>query len=210
MSRKWILGIVMAAGVAAAMALGVVQSGAVKNGSDLSGQWRLDPAKSDMPAMGRGRGGPGRGEGRFRGRFGAGAEREPGQGPERPRGGRGRRLPAFFQVTQQAGTVSFADSAGSFVQEIHLGAAAPGAGSTDPGNGVRELTGRWENGTLIAETSGPWGGTLVQRYKLEDHGKTLVVRTERMRPSGSDAPGAGDRPGRSNRGEIKMVYRRAS
>jgi hypothetical protein len=189
MSRKWILAMVTGAAVLGVVTLGVVQSGAAKNAADLSGSWRLDAAKSDLP----GRGGPGG----FRSSRGAegGGNRPDG---ERREGRRRRRLPDFLQVTQQGGVVELSDSAGALLQQIRIqGAAAP----ANPAEQVAQLTGHWDDGTLVAERPGPRGGTMVQTYKLEDHGRTLEVRME------FKGGGSGESPRRSGR-EIKLIYRR--
>jgi hypothetical protein len=209
MSRKWILAMVTGAAVLGVVTLGVVQSGAAKSAADLSGRWRLDAAKSDLP----GRGGPGgfrgsrgaEGGGGWSGRGGWGGKRSGGGGPDgngpdsgRREGRRGRRLPDFVQVTQQGGIVELSDSTGALLQQIRIqGAAAP----ADPAEDVAQLTGHWDRGTLVAERPGPRGGTMVQTYKLEDHGRTLEVRME------FKGGGSGEGPRRSGR-EIKLVYRR--
>lgn len=209
MSRTWILAMVTGAAILGVVTLGVVQSGAAKNAADLSGSWRLDAAKSELP--GRGGAGGFRGGGGWGGRGGDGhggwsGRRSGGGGPDgngldgaRREGRRGRRLPDFIQVTQQGGVVELSDSAGALLQEIRVeGAAAP----ANPSEEVAQLTGHWDDGTLVAERTGPRGGTMVQKYKLGDHGRMLEVRMEFKR----DGSGTESRrpPGR----EIKLVYRR--
>ena len=186
MSRTWMLGMVTGAAILGVVALGVVQSGAAKNAADLSGSWRLDAAKSELP----GRGGPGG----FRG------GRTGGWGGQGGGGGmRGRRLPEWLHVTQQGGVVGLSDSTGALLQEIRVeGAAAP----ANPGTDVAQLTGHWDDGTLVAERVGPRGGTMVQKYKLEDHGRSLEVRME------FKGGGSGETPRRFAGREIKLVYRR--
>jgi len=213
MSRKWMIGMVMSAAVLGGMALGVVQSRAAKSGgADLSGTWRLDAAKSELP----GRGGPGGfrgGGGGWGGRGGGGGgwggRRSGGGSPDGDsgdsamrQGRRGRRLPDLLHVTQQGDVVGFEDSTGTLVQEIRVDGAA---GAGNPSDDVAELTGHWDNGTLVAQRTGPRGGTMVQKYKIADHGRTLEIHVEMK---GSPDGGSGDAPRRFAGREIKLVYRR--
>jgi hypothetical protein len=188
---------VMGAVILGGMALGVVQSRAAKSGgADLSGTWRLDAAKSEL----RGRGGPGA----FRGGRGPGGAwgGRGGQGPGTHEGRRGRRLPDLVHVTQRGGIVAFTDSTGTLVQEIRVdGSTAAGTPTDD----VAELTGHWDDGTLVAERTGPRGGTMVQKYTIEDHGRTLEIHVEMK---GSPDGGSGDAPRRFAGRAIKLVYRR--
>jgi len=220
MSRNWVIGLVIGAAVLAATAIAAVQSretgaggakAAAKETSNLSGVWKLDVAKSDLPGRGRfggrgawGRSAPGRFEGRGEGRF-EGRGEGPGRGEGRGWGrgaGRGRRLPDLMKVAQGNGVVSFSDSAGALIQEIHTDGSQ--AQERDTPAGAREWKGRWDRGTLIAEWTGP-RGTMVQRASLADHGRTLEIRMERK---GGEA---GDDRGRGGRGrEFKMVYRRSA
>lgn len=193
MSRTWWTGMAVVAAILAATALASVESKKARTdsaGGDLTGTWVLDLSRSDLPA------GPGERRWRGRGAEGGsrsddGAPRGEARGPRR--GGRGFRMPNVMQVTQTGGNVSFADSAGALVQVVRVGGAADSPASGRP---VRELTGRWEDGTLIAEGSGPRGGTIVRSYRLTDGGRALEVRTQRNR--------------RSGRGELTLIYRRAS
>ena len=99
--------------------------------------------------------------------------------------------------------MSFEDSTGTLVQEIRVDGSTAAGTSTD---GVTELTGHWDNGTLVAERTGPRGGTMVQKYKIEDHGRTLEIHVEmKASPDG----GSGDAPRRFAGREIKLVYRRS-
>jgi len=185
MSRKWWTGMAVAAAVLAATALAAVESKnrSESRGADLTGIWTLDASRSDLPA------GPG---GRWRrDRSGPGDEA---RGP-RPGRGSGRRMSSVMQVTQKGGVVSFADSAGALVQVIRIGSPLGEPNSTES---VRQLTGTWDDGTLIATGSGPRGGTVVRSYRLIDGGRALEVRTRREGLRGS------------NRGEMTLVYRRAS
>jgi len=114
---------------------------------------------------------------------------------------RGRRLPELIHVTQQGGIVEISDSTGAPLQEIRVeGAAAPAP--SNPGEDVAQLTGHWDDGTLVAERVGPRGGTMVQKYKLEDHGRSLEVRME------FKGGGSGETPRRFAGREFKLVYRR--
>jgi hypothetical protein len=210
------IGMVMGAAVLAGMALGVVQSRAAKSGgADLSGTWRLDVAKSELPGRGgqggfrggRGPGGGGGWGGRGGGGGGWGGRRSVGGSPNGDSGNpamregrRGRRLPDLVHVTQQGGVVAFQDSTGTLVQEIRVDGSAAGS-STDE---VAKLTGHWDNGTLVAERTGPRGGTMVQKYKIQDHGRTLEIHVEmKASPDG----GSGNARRFAGR-EFKLVYRR--
>lgn len=204
MSRKWWTGMAVAAAVLAATALAAVESKSrsESRGADLTGMWTLDASRSDLPA------GPG---GRWR-RDRSGPDDE-----ARGRSGRGSgsRMPSVMQVTQKGAVVSFADSAGALVQVIRIG--SPVGDPNSPGS-VRELTGRWDDGTLIATGSGPRGGTVVRSYRLIEGGRALEVRTRRegLRgrpggvPRGDSASDSEAGPRRFNRGEMTLVYRRAS
>jgi hypothetical protein len=216
MARKWSVGLAIGALVLAVLVFGVAQSRADKDSPDLTGVWRLDRSQSELPSW------PGGGGGRRNGGWhrGGGDRREGGGGELRgngpdfrdggtdPSGGdrrRGRMLPSWLRVTQKGNVIDFADSMGSLVQQIRVGAtAAP----EDPANldEVRRLTGRWADGTLQVERTGPRGGTTVQKYKLEDHGRTLVVRTERKDGPDRGSDGQGRRFGPR---AVKLVYRRA-
>jgi hypothetical protein len=209
------IGMVMGAVVLGGMALGVVQSRAAKSGgADLSGTWRLDAAKSELPGRGgfradRGPGGGGGWGGRGGG-GGWGGRRSGGGSPDgnsgdsgMREGRRGRRLPDLVHVTQQGGVVAFQDSTGTLVQEIRVDGSTAAGSPTDD---VAELTGHWDNGTLVAERTGPRGGTMVQKYTIEDHGRTLEIHVEmKASPDG----GSGDAPRRFAGREIKLVYRRS-
>ena len=220
MSRRTRLGLAAGAAILAATALGITPSLAAKPSPvDLSGSWQLDLGKSDLP------GGPG-GPGGFRrggggggrdGRMGApdgggslggeglrsGGRNDQERGAPEGRNGRiGRRLPDFIHVTVQGGVVTFTDSTGAVFQEIRTPDATPDASATNPNDNVRRLTGHWDGGTLVAEMEGPRGGTVVQKYSLEEHGRELDVRIERKGGSG----GGGRFAGR----DFKLVYRRAA
>lgn len=188
MSRKWILGVVIAAAALGLTALAVGKSRDAKGGGvDLTGTWRLDAAKSDLPVRGR-----------FGERGGRGSEGGWG-GQDRPRRGRGGRLPRVVAIKQAGGVVAFSDSTGALVQEIRTEESGAPPANPLTSEGVRELTGHWDGGTLIAEWAGPAGGSMEQKISVEDHGRTLEIRMERK--------GGG---GRGGRGAIKMVYRRSS
>lgn len=219
MSRRWMIGMAAGAAILCGVAVGAVPSQAAKSTPvDLSGTWRLDASKSDLPG---GTGGPGGGGGFRRGGRGGGSGGRGGGGsmggdrfgqeggdqdhdlggPEGQRGRFGRRLPDFIHVTQQGGVVSFTDSTGAVFQEIRTPEAPSDASATNPHDDVRRLTGHWDGGTLIAEMQGPRGGTVVQKYSLEDHGRELDVHIERKGGSGG---------GRFAGHDFKLVYRRAS
>lgn len=197
MSRKWWTGMAMAAAVLAATALASVQSRNARveaRPADLTGIWTLDPSRSDLP-------------GGFRGarRRGQDGDRPAGESRgRRTEGRRGPRMARTLHVTQQGDLVSLSDSTGALVEVIRTGAAPSPDGNF--GGAARELTGHWEDGTLVAEGSGPRGGTVVRTYRVTDGGHTLEVRTRRQGGSSSQEAG----PRRSNRGQFTLVYRRAS
>lgn len=213
MKTTWKAGLVIGAVVLATLAVGVVQTKADKDTPDLTGTWTLDPARSDLPAGGQlhrwGRRGGG-GGGRDGGGGGRGAWENRGGGGDsgsawgsgngfRRRGG--PRLPRILHITQRPNAIVFADSAGAAFQEIQIGGRpTPGNGTDEP---MRLLSGHWESGMLQVERVSPRGGVMLQKYKLEDHGRTLEVRMERK---GSDGSSSENR--RGARGGFKMVYRR--
>src|SRR5580765_735622 len=86
---------------------------AAAKANNLSGEWILDPSRSDMPRMW---GGGNRHEGQ--GSWG-GHQAGPGGQMGNHEGGRGRmRLPRHIEITQNGSLVSFADSTGAVLQEI--------------------------------------------------------------------------------------------
>lgn len=213
MARKWTLGAAVGTLVLAALAFGVVQSRADKverNVPDLTGTWRLDVASSTLP-----------GEGRFGGRRGPrggdpGEARGGGRDRQKPRGKdgdadrgafrrRGPALPPVFIIESRGSVIGFVDSTGTLFQEIRVGSAASGGNDANQSQEVRRMNGRYADGALVVERSGRNGGTMVQTFKLDDHGRRLEVRMERK--GGSDG-GRESRMG--GRKDIKLVYRRAA
>lgn len=178
---------------------------------DFTGEWRLDPSRSDLPqwrggrggggfggggGMGGGRrgGGGGTGRGGVRGEFG-GRPRGSGDAGDAGDGQRPVRLPALFHVTQTAKIVSFEDSTGAVVQEI---ATVPAAADTfDRAPGALHLLGAWNGATLELTREGRNGAKRVETWSLADNGATLV----------SEIKLQGDE--RTDR-SIKRVYRRVS
>jgi hypothetical protein len=234
MIRKWTIGTMLGAAVLVALVAAIAQTRVAKEwhvepsaagiqltaaASDLAGEWRLDPAKSEMPTRGgrfgdgSRRGGGTKGDGRdgwsgrdgMRHRDGARGDKD-GRGP----GFRGRgRLPAFLTVTQSTGRVQLADSTGAVVQEIVIGSKLSrpnsGEGRSENGPRVRQASGQWRNGILEVERTTP-RGTMTQTFALEDGGRTLVIRSAR---TGGERDG-GDRAGRGARGAMTLVYRKVS
>jgi len=152
--------------------------------SDLTGEWELDPSRSDAPWMrgGGGNGGPrpgGDGANRFRG----------GTGPNGPRGQGRMRLPQHFEITQTGALVSFTDLEGRLVQEI-----ATNSDTTASAAGVIHRLGTWNGSALEVSRQGRGGATFVESWTLQDQ-STLVCTTH---VSGGDM---GDRT-------MKRVYRR--
>jgi hypothetical protein len=219
MRATWKAGLIIGAAVLATLAIGVVQTKADKDTPDLTGTWTLDPAKSDLPAGGQlrrfgghgaggGWGGRGGGEGRgaWEGRGSGGDSRGGWGGSNGFRARGGGRLPRILHITQRPSAVLFADSAGAAFQEIQIGGSpARGNGSESQNDEVRHLSGHWASGTLEVERVNPRGGMMLQKYKLEDHGRTLEVRMERK----DSGDGSSDAPRRGPR-EFKMVYRRTA
>jgi hypothetical protein len=224
MKATWKAGLVIGAVVLATLAIGVVQTKADKDTPDLTGTWTLDPAKSDLPAGGQLRRWGGGGGGGFGGHGGGGhgSWQGRGGGGDNPgdgghgrggwgggnglRAGGGGRLPRILHITQASTAILFADSAGAAFQEIQIGASpAPNSGHEGDGDQFRHLSGHWASGTLEVERVSPRGGVMLQKYKLEDHGKTLEVRMERK----GSGDGSSDAPQRAPR-EFKMVYRRTA
>jgi hypothetical protein len=185
---------------------------------DLTGLWRLDPARSDTPqrmgsapggapngepggygrrgsdggGMGPGgrRGGPGR-----MGRVGRGA-RPQGEDGGPVRGARPVRLPDLMHITQTETVVSFEDSTGTVLQEITTMGTAKDTLLHSPGAAV--IAGAWSDTALVVERQGPRGGKVTQSYALQDRGATLVIETRMESPDGA-------MPAR----EFKRVYRKA-
>ena len=154
--------------------------------SDLTGEWTLDPSRSDAPWMRGGGGGGGPWAGR---RQGEGGNDMGGMG-RRPGGERRRmRLPEHFEITQSATLVSFADSSGAVFQEI-----ATNSDTTASAAGVFHRLGAWKGGALEVTRAGRGGMTFVESWHLESP-STLVVTTH---VSGGEM---GDRT-------MKRVYRR--
>ena len=147
---------------------------------DLSGTWALDVSRSDLPWMHRGAGNGAAWSGRPR----EGAYRA-GQGGPR------RRLPTLIQITQTASAVTFADSAGTALQQIDLG----DKGGAPSAEGAIHRDGSWKDGALEATRQGRGGMAVVERWSLQDGGATLVWTT---RFQGGEL---GDRT-------MKRVYRR--
>lgn len=166
---------------AAVLAVDAANTTAASAKSDLTGEWLLDPSRSDQPGMRGGGGGPW--AGRRQGQGGGGMGRREG-GP-----GRRMRLPAGFQITQSGSLVSFADSAGAVLQEI-----ATNSDTTASAPGVLHRLGAWKSGALEVSREGRGGMTFVESWRLENS-STLVVTTH---ISGGDM---GDRT-------VKRVYRR--
>ena len=144
--------------------------------------------------------------GSWQGRGGGGDSRGGWGGGNGLRARGGGRLPRILHITQAPTAILFADSAGAAFQEIQIGgSAAPNSGAEGQNDQFRHLSGHWASGTLEVERVSPRGGVMLQKYKLEDNGKTLEVRMERKDSDNgsSDAPRRGPR-------EFKMVYRRTA
>lgn len=172
---------------------------------ELTGEWRLDPAHSDMPPAGGGErsggahgghgehggygGGGGGGWGGHHGGEGASAGSGGGGAGS---GGRSARLPALIHITQTPSLVSFEDSSGVVLQEIATVAAVADTMTRAPG--ALHVAGTWAAGTLTVSHEGP-RGKVTETWKLEPSGAALdqVVAFE--------SPDMGSRT-------MKRVYRR--
>jgi hypothetical protein len=154
--------------------------------ADFTGDWSLDPDRSDLPQMRGGMRGQGGGNGSFGGRH------EDGQGQGRPGGSRPGRLPARFHITQTADLLSFEDSSGAVIQQI---VTTPSAADTSAS--VRQRQGVWKSGSLELVRSGRGGSKVVETWSLADHGASLVAMIHFE---------GGDMGART----IKRVYRRVN
>ena len=170
---------------------------------DFTGDWRYDPARSDLPwahggpsggrrGMGgpggtgapvgmRGRGGGGEGDQGWSGRYGAGREGGRSRGM-RPRGAadadssrRPARMPDVMHVTQTASLVSFEDSTGVVFEEVATAGAAADTFLRAPG--ALHVAGRWMEGRLIIDRPSQGKMAVSDTLSLEDAGRSLVVRT---------------------------------
>lgn len=198
MTRKFTVGIsILVAILAVGWGLALAKKDEVtKAGTDFSGWWSLDAAKSDTP----GTGGPGenRGEGGLSGRRRGGFGGSRPQGDEGGgRGGRPVRLPSRIHIRQDLGTVSIADSIGAPVEEIVIGRKVEGVGGMEDEKAVPTFAGVWSKGALEVERKGR-RGTMKTTITLEEDGRDLVFRTS--------MPAREARPAR----EFKRVYRRTS
>jgi hypothetical protein len=178
--------------------------------ADLSGTWRLDASRSDMPPSG-GRGGPPgtRPEGGGPGAPETQSEGLPPRGEGGPGGPGGRppsggrmRLPDLVRIQMTDAGVRFADSTGAIVQEIAVGSSSAGStpaarpdAAAAPPLPPPPQPGTWKAGQLIVESTGG-RGTVTRVFALEDDGQTLVIRT--TMDTGGDAPPR----------QIRRVYRK--
>jgi hypothetical protein len=166
---------------------------------NLSGTWKLDPARSDDPRKmmgGPGHGGPPeagrpgeRGGGRGTGERGGGSERGGGPGGPPPDGKNGPphgmvRLPDRIAIVQWPAGIEMRDSTGVVVQRVLMD--AKGEVAPVDSAGVAQLSGEWKGQTLKARSNEPRGGTLTETYEIIDGGKALKITTHIQPP--------GDRP----------------
>ena len=170
-------------------AVGLIQALPAHAETNLSGEWRLDPSRSDAPRV-PGAGGEGMGRGGYGGEAGAGGDATPG-GSRRMRGGRGggrsgggsnadgppegarrMRLPDLMHVTQTPTLVSFEDSTGAAVLEVATVPAAADTFARAPG--ARHLTGSWNGYALEIRHPGPRGDQMVENWTLDEKTHSLV------------------------------------
>jgi hypothetical protein len=224
MRSRAVTGLIIAAALTVAGA-GMLACAEVAERPDLTGQWRLDPKRSDtMKAPGDGQrrgprggdsgGGPPGGGGGFGGGppggggfgggppggggFGGGPPGE-GQGGSSPSGTRGappRPLPDLMHVTDSDRVISFEDSTGAVLQEITLTASESEQDTLVHAPGAQVFTGRWKDAKLEAKHSGRGGMKLTQNITFEGD-TVLIVRTKM---GGSDGMPSN---------EFKRFYRRA-
>jgi hypothetical protein len=147
---------------------------------DLTGDWKLDPAHSDMPPMGGGGregggygghghgGGGGYGGGGYGGGHGGSAGGN--ASAEGGRGGRGPRLPELIHITQTPTLVSFEDSSGVVLQEIATVAAAADTMARAPG--ALHVTGTWD-GKMLTVTHESQRGKVRETWQLEKSGQAI-------------------------------------
>ncbi len=187
---------------------------------DLTGQWRLDPKRSDTmkpPGDGqqRSRGGPSGGGGfgggppGGGGGFGGGPPGGGGGGfgggpPDADQSGSSQRsgggapprpLPDLMHVTDSERLISFEDSTGAVLQEITVTAGESEADTLTHAPGAQVFVGQWKDTKLEAKHSGRSGMKVTQNITFE--GDTVLVIRTRM--SGSD---------RMPTNEFKRFYRR--
>jgi hypothetical protein len=161
---------------------------------DLTGDWRLDPKRSDaLPAPGgaggggdheggggghHGGGGHGGGGHGGWGGHGGGGEAGEGGGGEHGQGGsaaRPVRLPDLMHITQTKTMVSFEDTTGHVLREITTVSAAADTFAHAPG--ALQAKGDWKGEQLVVERSGQ-RGKLTETITLEDKGQSLVIHTK--------------------------------
>jgi hypothetical protein len=197
--------------MAAMLGLWVTAHAEDKNKPDLTGQWRLDAAHSDMPQRPPGGGGYGGGAGGWGGGGGGGwgggggHHHEGGGGEGRPPGGeasasdpsrpRPVRLPDLMHITATPALVSVEDSSGTVLEEIATVSAAADTFARAPG--APHIEGQWKGDKLVIEREGP-RGKVTETISLEDKGATLVFHTK--------MESSGDMPSR----EFKRVYRKVT
>lgn len=202
MTRAALFHSTLAALVLVAGGPGHARAEADRQPPDLSGQWRLDRDRSDMPdrsSAGERSRGPrvgGRGGGGFPGGPGGGSAGRGGHGPGRGgwggrggeggrhsggdrtggEGGRPTRLPDVLRIQQSAGFLRLEDSLGTAVREI-VTRGGP-ADTTGLPPGVPRVVGRWKGDRLELKREDGRGGTITETYSLEDHGRSLVLKTK--------------------------------
>ena len=164
--------------------------------TDLTGDWRLDPAHSDMPPTGGSGGehgehggggggggygghhgggggyggGHGGGGGEWGGHHGGGSGSEGASAESGGGGGRGPRLPALIHITHTPTLVSFEDSTGTVLQEIATVAAAADTMTRAPG--ALHVAGTWDGKALTVTHESP-RGKVKETWQLEKSGQAI-------------------------------------
>src|SRR5262249_36279559 len=150
----------------------------------LTGTWRFDPARSEVPRRlegaarggvrwggGGGFGGMGGGIGGGRRGGGPGGARRGGPGAAPGASGfAGFRMPDVLHIAQTDSAVTLADSTDRMVERIALDAAPPDTSAAN--HGVWQYDGAWKDGALEVAHSNWRGLKIVDTYALEDDGKT--------------------------------------
>ena len=216
MIRRILIGLAMVAATTGSSAMAPARAADDKQPPDLTGQWRLDPSRSDTmqrPEGGGGRrgGGRGGGGGGWGGGLGGGGWRGGGRGGSGGGGGGGdeggssgdqaeaarrpARLPDLMHVTQTESVVSFEDSSGAVIQEITTVDAKDDTLTHAPNAQV--LHGKWKGSHLEIERQGGRGGKATETISLEDKGEALVID---VKLSGGSGPAR----------EFKRVYHKVT
>ncbi len=182
MSRTTLFRLALAGVMMIAGGVTSARAESAKQPPDLSGEWRLDPSKSDTPGRPSGGGllrGPrmgGRGGGGFPGGREDGGRGGWGRADEGSGGGQRMRVPDFMRIVESAGFVRLEDSSGTALREIATRGGA--ADTTSLPSGVPRLLGEWKGDRLEVKHENARGGTITETYALDGKGRSLVLTTK--------------------------------